>query len=63
MLTLSAEIMVVLQPFMQVCSARIWDWAQVLLVGSILAPGKRTVTASAGVYVKQVHFFLLTLRV
>jgi hypothetical protein len=38
--------MVVLQPFMQVFSARIWDWAQVLLVGAILAPGKRTVTAA-----------------
>ena len=46
MLTLPAEIMIVLQPFMQVFSARIWDWAQVLLVGAILAPGKRTVTAA-----------------
>ena len=46
MLTLPPEIMIVLQPFMQVCSARIWDWAQVLLVGAILAPGKRTVTAA-----------------
>ncbi len=46
MLTLPPEIMIVLQPFMQVCSVRIWDWAQVLLVGAILAPGKRTVTAA-----------------
>jgi hypothetical protein len=46
MLILPPEIMVVLQPFMQVFSARIWDWAQVLLVGAILAPGKRTVTAA-----------------
>ena len=45
MLVLPPEIMIVLQPFTQVCSARIWDWAQVLLVGAILAPGKRTVTA------------------
>ena len=46
MLTLPPEIMIVLQPFMQVFSARIWDWVQVLLVGAILAPGKRTVTAA-----------------
>jgi len=46
MLTLPPEIMIVLQPFMQVCSVRVWDWAQVLLVGAILAPGKRTVTAT-----------------
>jgi hypothetical protein len=31
---------------MQVFSARVWDWAQVLLVGAILAPGKRTVGAA-----------------
>ena len=46
MLTLPPEIMIILQPFTQVCSVRIWDWAQVLLVGAILAPGKRTVTAA-----------------
>jgi hypothetical protein len=31
---------------MQAFSARLWEWAQVLLVGAILAPGKRTVTAA-----------------
>jgi hypothetical protein len=46
MLTLPPEIMTILMPFMQVLSARVWDWAQVLLVGAILAPGKRTVTAA-----------------
>jgi DDE superfamily endonuclease len=45
MLTLPAEIMVVLQHFSPVVSERIWDWAQVLVIGAILAPGKRTVTA------------------
>ena len=46
MLTLPPEIMNILMPFTQVFSARIWDWAQILLVGAILAPGKRTVTAA-----------------
>jgi len=27
-------------------SERIWEWAKVLLIGAILAPGKRTVTAA-----------------
>ena len=46
MLTLPPTIMTVLMPFTQAFSARTWDWAQVLLVGAILAPGKRTVTAA-----------------
>lgn len=46
MLTLPPEIMIVLRPFMQAFSARVWDWAQILLVGAILAPGKRTVTSA-----------------
>lgn len=45
MLILPPEIMTVLTPFEQVVSRRIWDWAQVLLIGAILAPGKRTVTS------------------
>lgn len=45
MLILPPEIIDVLMPFAQVCSARVWDWAQVLIIGAILAPGKRTVTA------------------
>jgi hypothetical protein len=27
-------------------SARVWQWAKILLIGAILAPGKRTVTAA-----------------
>lgn len=45
MLTLPAEIMIVLQQFSPVFSERIWDWAQVLVIGAILAPRQRTVTA------------------
>lgn len=39
------EIMTVLQPFAPVFSERIWDWVQVLVLGAILAPQQRTVTA------------------
>jgi hypothetical protein len=37
--------MIVLQHFSPVFSERIWDWAQVLVLGAILAPRQRTVTA------------------
>jgi len=37
--------MIVLGCFAQVFSERTWDWVQVLVVGAILAPGKRTVTS------------------
>ena len=42
---LPSDIMPVLLPFAQLFSDRSWQWVQVLLVGAILAPGKRTVTA------------------
>ena len=45
MLTPPTEIMVVLGCFAQVFSERTWDWVQVLVIGAILAPGKRTVTS------------------
>jgi hypothetical protein len=45
MLTPPTEIMVVLGCFAQVFSERTWDWVQVLVVGAILAPGKRTITS------------------
>jgi hypothetical protein len=45
MLRLPPEIMPIIGAFMPVFSERIWDWAQVLVIGAILAPGKRTVTA------------------
>jgi hypothetical protein len=43
MLTPPTEIMVILGSFAQVFSERTWDWVQVLVVGAILAPGKRTI--------------------
>lgn len=45
MLTPPTEIMVILACFAQVFSERTWDWVQVLVVGAILAPGKRTVSS------------------
>ena len=45
MLTPPTEIMVILASFAQVFSERTWDWVQVLVVGAILAPGKRTVSS------------------
>ena len=42
---LPIEIIVLMQPFTPVFSERTWDWVQVLVVGAILAPGKRTVTS------------------
>jgi len=45
MLILSPEIITALTPFKQLFSDRVWDWAQTLLIGTILAPGKRTVTS------------------
>ena len=43
--TLPPEIVRVLRVFEDVFSERIWDWVQVLVVGAILTPGQRTVTA------------------
>jgi len=45
MLTLPTDIMTVLAPFSQAFSYRIWDMVQILTIGAILTPGKRTVTA------------------
>jgi DDE superfamily endonuclease len=42
---LPSEIVRVLRDFEDVFSERIWDWAQVLVVGAILTPGQRTVSA------------------
>jgi hypothetical protein len=42
---LPSEIMTLFQMFAPVVSERIWDWAQVLLVGAILTPKQRTVCA------------------
>ena len=42
---LPPAIVHVLRPFESVFSERVWEWAKVLLIGAILAPGERTVTA------------------
>jgi len=46
MLDLPKAIIQVLRHLEPVFSERIWVWAQVLLVGAILTPGQRTVTAA-----------------
>ncbi|MGI8549741.1 MAG: transposase [Dehalococcoidia bacterium] len=43
--TLPATILAVLRPFADAFSARVWEWAKRLVVGAILAPGQRPVTA------------------
>ena len=45
MLTLPAEYITILKAFASLFSKRVWLQAQVLLLGAILAPGQRTVTA------------------
>ena len=45
MLTLPAELLPLIIEFAPLFSKPVWRHAQVLLVGAILAPGKRTVTA------------------
>jgi hypothetical protein len=42
---LPAAIIPVLRHFELAFSERVWEWAKILLVGAILAPGKRTVTS------------------
>jgi hypothetical protein len=43
--SLPAEMIVLVAPFAQLFSERVWLHAQVLVVGALLAPGKRTVTS------------------
>src|SRR5437763_4009736 len=45
MLNLPKKIRDVLYYFGEVFSERVWEWAQVLLIGAILVPGERTVAA------------------
>ena len=45
MLTLPAELLSQIVEFAPLFSKRVWEHAKVLLVGAILAPGNRTVTA------------------
>src|SRR3954468_161001 len=42
---LPSEIVRVLRVFEDVFSEQVWDWVQVLVVGAILTPGRRTVGA------------------
>jgi hypothetical protein len=46
MRNLPRAIIQVLRQFELLFSERVWEWAKILLVGAILAPGKRTVTAA-----------------
>ncbi len=46
MRNLPTAIIQVLRPFEWVFSDQVWDYVKVLLVGAILAPSKRTVTAA-----------------
>ena len=46
MRNLPLAIIQVLRQFESVFSERVWDYAKVLVVGAILCPGKRTVTAA-----------------
>jgi hypothetical protein len=45
MLTLPKDIMMVIGPFRQVFNPRIWDLVEIMIMGAILTPGKRTVSA------------------
>jgi len=46
MRTLPAEMIRLLAPFAPLFSRRVWQHAQMLLAGAILAPGKRTVASA-----------------
>jgi hypothetical protein len=43
--SLPFEMIVVLTPFAQLFSGRVWQHVQVLVTGAILAPGQRTVSS------------------
>ena len=45
MRNLPPQIIHVLRPFELLFSERTWEWVKILLVGALLAPGKRTVSA------------------
>jgi hypothetical protein len=46
MFTLPFDVLHVLVCFAPLCSKRVWEHATVLLIGAMLAPGKRTVTSA-----------------
>ncbi len=43
MMTLPKELMTVMLPFATLFSETVWDYAQILMMGAILAPGKRNI--------------------
>jgi hypothetical protein len=45
MLSLPKKIIQMLRHFESAFSERVWEWAKVLVIGAILTPGERTVTA------------------
>lgn len=45
MQTLPKGIIQVLRQFETIMSERVWEWAKVLVIGAILAPGERTIAA------------------
>src|SRR5947209_20037257 len=45
MSNLPQRIILILRAFETVFSPPVWEWAKVLLIGAILAPGERTVAA------------------
>jgi hypothetical protein len=45
MLNLPKKMISILRSFEEVFDERVWEWAKVLLIGVILAPGERTVAA------------------
>ena len=45
MLTLQTEYITILEAFARLFSKRIWEHAKILLIGAILCPAERTVTA------------------
>jgi hypothetical protein len=49
MLTVPKDFAIVMTTFAPLFTKRVWQHVQVLLVGAILAPGKRTVTAAVRV--------------
>jgi hypothetical protein len=46
MLTLHAEYITILKTFGRLFSKRIWEHVKILLIGAILSPAERTVTAA-----------------
>ncbi len=44
-MTLPKELTTIMLPFVTLFSETVWDYAQILMMGAILAPGTRTVSA------------------